>query len=127
MIELGYETYIGLNPATDPEDREDLERIIRRRKEKMDGLPTALINHLRKTEVFRVFVLPAIRRMMPSVPYTSAQIADLLGDGWTAKKVASKICVMGRPEAKYRARVFGRPSDGLYTISSAMKAAIVQN
>ena len=105
-FEISFETYLGFNPTTDVEDRVDFERIMARRAAKQAGVPTALVAHLRKTEVFRIFLRPIVFRMDPNVGYTSEQMADMLGDGWSAKRVASKLCVMGRPEKTFNAKIF---------------------
>ena len=76
-------------------------------------MPLDLIRDVKRTVAGRTFVVPVAQVIVPDRPYTAAELGTLLGGGrWTARKVASVITVLGRPESRHGARIFQRPADG---------------
>lgn len=89
------------------------------------GVPHDLVRHTKRTKVGRDFVQPCARAFVADQPYTAAQICELLGTGWTPKRVASKLNTLGRIEAKHGGtKVFGRPAAGQYTLTQKMIDAL---
>lgn len=110
---------------SDPQDVADVERIIARRKGQAQGVPTELISHVMETKAGRTFVKPVVQAMVAGQSYTAADLAVLLGEeNWNARRVASKMTVLGRPEKRFNIRIFERPTEGHYMVTAAMKAAI---
>lgn len=112
---------LSFDPS-DPLDAADLRRIIARRGS--NGLSELIDHVVNHCEVGDNFVKPLVARMTPGIHYTAIQLAHLLGTGWTPRRVASKLCVLGRPEKEYNIRIFERVSDGVYSITPQMKTAI---
>jgi hypothetical protein len=122
-IDDGCDIVLGLS-STDPDDLADAQRIIERHRQKRQGVPTALLQHVAKRKVDRVFVKPLAAAMTANAHYDAARLAEMLGHGWSARRVASKLCVLGRPEKRFKARIFERHPDG-YSITAEMKAAVL--
>jgi len=83
------------------------------------------VQHISKTIACRTFVKPLVQAMTRDTRYRAASMGQLLGEGWSAKKVASKLCVLGRPEKRFHAMIFQRPADGEFLITAEMKAALM--
>ena len=111
--------------STDPDDRKWITRITAHKQGKANGVPIDLVRRINQTGVGKSFVDPLVKTMVPGQQYTAQQLATILGTGWTPKRVASKLNVMGRPEKKFGVRIFQRPSPGTYGIAQAMKDAIL--
>lgn len=109
--------------STNPDDMADFQRIVDRRKQQGQGIPIALVKDIAKTKTAKIFIKPLVQAMTPGTRYSSASMGQLLG-GWSAKKVASKLCVLGRPEKRHKAQIFQR-IEGKYVISPQMKAALI--
>jgi hypothetical protein len=123
-LPISFDVLLGLNSG-DPEDSADLQRIIDRRRRRQQGVPTALLGHVAKTKAGTTFVKPLATAMTPGVRYNARGLAGLLGSGWTPRRVASKLCVLGRPEKRFQTKIFERHENDTYSISAEMKAAIV--
>jgi hypothetical protein len=122
-LPIVYDVLVGFNSA-DPDDAADLQRLITRRHRRQQGLPVALLEHVAKTKAGRTFVKPLVSVMTAGSLYSAQQLANLLGAGWTPRRIASKLCVLGRPEKRHRAQIFERHQNDMYSISAEMKAAI---
>lgn len=112
------------------DDMADFEEILRRRAKRRSGLPVELLNHVRKTKVFRTFVKPLARVLLPDALYTAQDLAVILQEQapdakpWTPRRVASKFCVLGRPEKHFGSQIFERLEDS-YKLTPEMKAALL--
>jgi hypothetical protein len=83
------------------------------------------VKRVKKAKVGRIFVIPLARAISAGQGYSAAHLAGFLGTGWTPKKVAAKLNVLGRPEKRFNARIFQRPAPGSYALSPEMRAAIL--
>src|ERR1700722_6422908 len=91
---------------TDPQDKAWTDRILDYKRSRALGIPHDLVARVKRTKVFRDFVEPLAKSMSDNQPYTAAQMAGLLGTDWTTRKIVSKLNSLGRPETRYRARIF---------------------
>jgi hypothetical protein len=119
-----FDILFGFN-SQDPQDQEWIARLNRYKQSRATGVPLELVRRVRRARVGQLFVVPLARQMIPNQPYSAHQLAGMLGQGWTAKKVATKLNVLGRPEKRHRARVFTRPQPGSYSLTEQMKAALL--
>ncbi len=117
------DTFFGFS-SMDPEDRQMIDKIAAYKRLRASGIPADLVAKTLKRRVGQIFVLPLVRQMQPAHSYRASELAALLGDGWHARKVAAKLCVLGRLEKAGR-RIFDRPADGLYSITPEMRDAII--
>lgn len=118
------DTFFGFD-STDPDDARWVNRILVYRQGRATGVPVDLVRRVKKAKVGRIFVMPLAQAMNPGQQYTAAQLAEILGTGWTPKRVAAKLNVMGRPEKRFNTRIFQRKSPGTYALSPAMRDAIL--
>ena len=121
---MAADVFFGFD-SSDPDDRKWIDRIIANKQGKATGVPVDLVRRINNTRVGKFFVDPLAKAMTPGKQYSAQQLAELLGTGWTPKKVASKFNVMGRPEKKFGVRIFQRPAPGTYAIAEQMKEAIL--
>lgn len=111
--------------CSDAQDQKWIDRVMKYKRARALGVPHDLVRHTKRTKVGRIFVLPCARAFVADQPYTAAQICEILGAGWTPKKVASKLNTLGRIETKYGGtKVFGRPVDGEYSLTQKMIDAL---
>jgi hypothetical protein len=121
---MAVDTFFGFDTG-DQEDARWISRILEYKKGRASGVPVGLVRRVKKAKVGQTFVLPLASAMTPDQHYTAAQLAGILGEGWTAKRVAAKFNVMGRPEKRYNTRIFERPEPGTYALKPAMRDAIL--
>jgi hypothetical protein len=91
------------------------------------GIPLNLVKKVKRARVGQTFVIPLARAMTVGQNYTAAGLAAMLGTGWTARRVASKLNTLGRPESRDPSgvRIFERPISGRYSMTAAMRAAMI--
>lgn len=112
--------------TTDPQDQRWIERLAAYKRSRALGVPHDLVRRVKRTKVGREFVDPLARAMTPGQSYSAAQLAALLGPGWTPRRVASKFNSLGKPESRYGGvRIFERPADGQYALTEAMRNALL--
>jgi hypothetical protein len=111
--------------SADLQDQMWIQRIYEYKRQRANGVPYELLRRVLKTRAGRAFVLPLAQTMTPGQAYTANELGTLLGRGWTARRVGSKLTVLGRPESRFGVRIFERPSEGQYAITPAMKEAIL--
>ena len=121
---MAVDTFFGFD-STDPDDARWVNRILAYKQGRASGVPVDLVKRVKKAKVGRTFVVPLAQAMTPGQQYTAAQLAGILGQGWTPKRVAAKFNVMGRPEKRHHARIFQRPAPGTYALTQAMRDAIL--
>ena len=121
---MSVDTFFGFDSA-DPDDARWINRILAYRQGRASGVPVDLVKRVKKAKVGRIFVIPLAQAMTPGQQYTAAQLAGILGAGWTPKRVAAKLNVMGRPEKRFNVRIFQRPAPGTYALSQSMRDAIL--
>jgi hypothetical protein len=109
----------------DTQDKLWIDRIMDYKRNRALGVPHDLVRRVKRTKVFRDFIEPLARAISAGQQYTAAQLAGMLGAGWTTGRVKSKLFVLGRPESRYGARIFDRPSSGHYSLTAAMKEALL--
>jgi hypothetical protein len=111
--------------STDAQDQQWIQRLQRYKETRATGVPIGLVRRVKRSGVGSTFVEPLARQMTANQPYTAVQLAGMLGQGWTAKRVASKLNVLGKPEKRYSARIFARPQPGSYALTQQMKDALL--
>lgn len=121
---MAVDTFFGFD-STDKDDARWISDILKYRRDKASGVPLNLIRRVKRSWVGRTFVSPLAQAMTPGQAYSAAQLAAMLGTSWTAKKVASKLNVLGRPEKRFGVRIFARPTPGNYSLTQAMRDAIL--
>jgi hypothetical protein len=80
---------------------------------------------VKRARVGQNFVMPLAQQMTANQSYSAQQLAGMLGQGWTAKKVAAKLNVLGRPEKRFHSRIFTRPQPSSYSLTQQMKDALL--
>jgi hypothetical protein len=121
---MAIDTFFGFD-SSDVEDARWISRVLAYRQGRASGVPLGLVRRVKRAKVGAIFVTPLANAMTPDQHYTAAQLAGILGEGWTAKRVAAKLNVLGRPEKRYNARIFQRPAPGTYALTPAMQNAIL--
>jgi hypothetical protein len=121
---MAIDTFFGFDSG-DPDDLRWISRILAHKRGKATGVFVDLVKRVKRSKVGRTFVIPLANAINPGQAYSAQDLATLLGTGWTPKKVAAKLNVMGRPEKRYGTRIFKRPAPGSYTLTQPMKAAIL--
>lgn len=79
-----------------------------------------LVEKVKRTEVFKQFISPLVRKISSDKAYTAKELAAVLGANWTTRRVAARITVLGRPEAGCGVRIFERPEPGKYQMTMEM-------
>ena len=129
-----YDTFLGFD-STNPEDAALIAAYHVRRRREIEGLPTALIDHIKTTEVGQSFVIPIASNMQAGTFYTAEDLAELFNRTkmhhvaeMTTRQVASKMTVLGRPEERLGngQRIFqrGDSTPQTYKVSQAMMGAL---
>ena len=121
---MGVDMFFGFD-STDPDEQRWVARIMAYKQGRATGVPVDLVRRVKKAKVGQIFVIPLAQAMTPGQQYNAAQLAEILGEGWTPRRVAAKFNVMGRPEKRYHTRIFQRPAPGTYGLSPAMRDAIL--
>ena len=101
-----YDTFLGFD-STNPEDAALIASYHVRRRRDIEGLPTALIDHIKTTEVGMSFVIPITSHMVANTFYTAEDLAELFNRTkprvvaeMSTRQIASKMTVLGRPEQR---------------------------
>ncbi len=121
---MAFDTFFGFDSG-DLDDLRWINRILAHKRGKAIGVPVDLVRRVKRAKVGRTFVVPLAGAITPGQAYTAQDFANILGAGWSPKKVAAKLNVMGRPEKRFGTRVFSRTAPGSYTLTQAMKDAIL--
>ena len=97
--------------SSDPQDSKEIERIVAYKRGRSLGIPLDLVKRVKRAKVGQIFVIPVARAITVGQQYTAAGLAALLGTGWTARRVASKLNTLGRPESRdpSAVRIFDPP------------------
>jgi hypothetical protein len=123
---MAIDTFFGFD-SSDLEDQRWIARIMAHRRSKATGVSIDLVKRVKRARVGEIFVVPLANAITPSQSYSAQDLANILGAGWTPKRVAAKLNVLGRPEKRFGSRIFTRPVPGAYTLSQAMKDAILDS
>jgi hypothetical protein len=121
---MALDTFLGFD-SSDPDDARWIQRILTHKRGKAVGVPVDLVKRVKRSKVGRTFVTPLASAINPGQGYSAQDLANILGTGWTPKKVAAKLNVLGRPEKRFGVRIFARSAPGSYTLTPAMKDAIL--
>jgi hypothetical protein len=121
---MAIDTFFGFD-SSDKDDNRWIARVLAYRQGKATGVPVGLVSRVKGTKVGKTFVLPLAQAMTVGQSYSAHQLAGMLGQGWTPRKVAAKLNVLGRPEKKFAARIFQRPQPGSYALTQPMKDALL--
>lgn len=125
---MPFDTHV-LFDSTDPRDQRLLDIIIADRRQRTSGVAIPLVQRVKNSRVGQIFVVPLANAITPGQSYSAQDLATILngngGTTWTPKRVAAKLNVLGRPEKRFGSRIFTRTSPGQYTLTAAMKTAIL--
>src|SRR5688572_17132547 len=91
------DVFYGFN-SQDPADKKIIEEIEKHRKSMPAGVPYHLVRRGKRAKIGTVFLIPLAGVITVGQTYSAQQLAALLGPGWTAKKIGSKLNTLGRLE-----------------------------
>lgn len=127
---MAIDTFFGFD-STDVEEQRWINRILAFRRGKATGVPIDLVKRVKRSKVGRTFVSPLASAITANQAYSAQDLATILNGlgstGWTPKKVAAKLNVLGRPEKRFGTRIFTRLAAGSYTLTQPMKDAILDS
>lgn len=115
--------YVGLD-LDDPVERDLFDQWSAHHKAAPAVPGVDLIKHLKETKTGKTFLWPLAQVIVPGQWYTRAELAQLV-PALNEKQVFSRIRVLGRPESRFKARVFDRSDNGKYRLTQPIRDAIL--